>query len=156
MSGDAINPDHYKQGSIECIDAIRSALGPAFPDYCIGYVLGLLWGWKTKSGTEDLEEAAVYLLKAIEAASARRVEQPAANALESPAGSPSNPQYRDVTEADVGRRVEVQDHPFDPWQAYTLIGFIHPASKIGEAGYRFETDGCLNWKYARVKVGGEA
>jgi hypothetical protein len=41
---DPINPDHYKQGDIECIDAIRAALGPdGFKAYCKGQVIKYLW-----------------------------------------------------------------------------------------------------------------
>lgn len=64
-------PDHYRQGGIECIDAIRAALGPeGFKDYCQGNVLKYSWRWRYKGGVQDLEKAKVYLDWLIEAARA--------------------------------------------------------------------------------------
>ena len=41
---DPINPDHYKQGDIECIEAIKAALGPdGFKAYCRGQVVKYIW-----------------------------------------------------------------------------------------------------------------
>lgn len=42
---DMVNsPPHYNQGSIECIDAIESALGPeGFAAYCRGSAIKYLW-----------------------------------------------------------------------------------------------------------------
>ena len=59
---DCVNhPPHYTQGEIECIDAIRAALGPVgFQDYCRGNVIKYLWRWRQKGGLEDLEKARVY------------------------------------------------------------------------------------------------
>jgi hypothetical protein len=38
------NPSHYRQGDIECIDAIEAALGSAgFKAYCKGQVIKYLW-----------------------------------------------------------------------------------------------------------------
>ena len=60
---DPVNsPDHYNTGDIECIDAIRSALGSeGFVNYCHGNALKYLWRWPHKNGTEDVEKALVYL-----------------------------------------------------------------------------------------------
>ena len=56
------NPSHYKTGDIECIDAIRSALGPErFEGYCQGNVLKYVWRYTHKGGAEDLEKAKVYM-----------------------------------------------------------------------------------------------
>lgn len=59
---DAVShPLHYTQGGVECIDAIRSALGPeGFQEYCRGNVIKYLWRWRHKGGLEDLEKARVY------------------------------------------------------------------------------------------------
>lgn len=57
-------PTHYTQGEIECIDAIRSALGEeGFKAYCKGNVIKYVWRHNHKSGSEgeDLAKAAVYL-----------------------------------------------------------------------------------------------
>lgn len=57
------NPPHYKQGEIECIDAIKAAtsgLG-GFEGYLAGNCLKYLWRWKHKNGIEDLKKARWYL-----------------------------------------------------------------------------------------------
>lgn len=59
---DAVShPRHYTEGAVECIDAIRSALGDGFVPYCVGR------RYRMKGGAEDLEKARVYLDWAIEA-----------------------------------------------------------------------------------------
>ena len=60
---DNINPDHYKERtSIECIDAIRSALTEEeFRGYCKGNVLKYTWREKLKGGDEDLKKAKQYI-----------------------------------------------------------------------------------------------
>jgi hypothetical protein len=60
-SSDPINPSHYKQGGIECIEAIKAALGEGFPDYLRGNVMKYLWRYKEKGGADDLRKSAWYL-----------------------------------------------------------------------------------------------
>ena len=56
------NPSHYKQGKIECIEAIQSALTEEeFRGYCKGNALKYIWRERHKGGTESLEKAAWYL-----------------------------------------------------------------------------------------------
>ena len=45
---DMVNtPPHYTMGSIECIDAIREALGPeGFESWCQGNAMKYLWRYK--------------------------------------------------------------------------------------------------------------
>lgn len=64
---DAVNsPTHYTQGDVECIDAIRSALGKAgFADYCRGNVIKYVWRFRLKGGTEDLRKAEWYIARMI-------------------------------------------------------------------------------------------
>jgi len=64
---DAVNhPPHYTAGEIECIDAIRAALGrEGFIAYCRGNAIKYLWRCEHKGGTEDLRKAAWYLDRAI-------------------------------------------------------------------------------------------
>lgn len=59
---DAVShPSHYTMGGVECIDAIRAALGQeGFQEYCRGNVIKYLWRWRHKGGLEDLEKARVY------------------------------------------------------------------------------------------------
>lgn len=60
---DAINPDHYKQGDIECIDAIRSALTPEeFRGYCKASALAYVWRLGRKDApAQDAQKAIWYL-----------------------------------------------------------------------------------------------
>lgn len=66
---DMVNhPPHYTAGRVECIDAIRAALGEVgFLDYCRGTAIKYLWRAPLKFNTvEDLKKAQWYLTKAIE------------------------------------------------------------------------------------------
>ena len=60
---DAVNhPPHYRQGGIECIDAIRAALtDEEFRGYCKGNVLKYVWRERHKGGTESLKKAQWYM-----------------------------------------------------------------------------------------------
>jgi len=60
---DMVNsPTHYNQGGLECIDAIRHALGEdGFIAYCRGNALKYNWRAGHKSNSqEDLQKAAWY------------------------------------------------------------------------------------------------
>jgi TPR repeat protein len=67
---DPISPNHYKQGDIECIDAIRamtSAMhGDGFKISCLKDVVKYVWRHEFKGGLEDLKKARWYLDEAIE------------------------------------------------------------------------------------------
>lgn len=69
MANDMVNhPPHYKQGGIECIDAIDAALtgvsgGQA---YATGAAIKYLWRWQHKNGVEDLRKAAWYINRLID------------------------------------------------------------------------------------------
>ena len=65
LQPDTINPSHYKQGDVECIDAIKSATGDGFTGYLTGNVLKYVWRWKLKNGIEDLKKARWYLERLI-------------------------------------------------------------------------------------------
>jgi hypothetical protein len=59
---DPTSPNHYQAGDVECIDAIRSALGPeGFQALCAGNVIKYVWRYRYKNGVEDLKKAKVYL-----------------------------------------------------------------------------------------------
>ena len=60
---DLINqPEHYRQGEIECIDAIEAALTPEeFRGYCKGNVLKYVWRERHKGGAESLAKSEWYL-----------------------------------------------------------------------------------------------
>jgi hypothetical protein len=61
---DMVNrPPHYQREGVECIDAIRAALGDAaFVSYCRGNAIKYLWraGAKHGDGSEDMAKAAWY------------------------------------------------------------------------------------------------
>ena len=50
---DAVNPDHYKKGEVECIDAIRSALTP---DEWRGFLKGTSLAYIWRLGHKDAPE----------------------------------------------------------------------------------------------------
>lgn len=70
MSDKVNHPKHYCTGGIECIDALKSALGKeGFMDYCAGNCMKYLWRYKAKNGLEDLRKAQVYIGWLVEQAS---------------------------------------------------------------------------------------
>ena len=65
---DMVNsPPHYTHGDIECIDAIRAALGPeGFAAFCRGNVIKYNFRCDHKGGVQDVEKAEWYLDKLID------------------------------------------------------------------------------------------
>lgn len=64
MGNDAVNhPQHYTQGGIECIDALKAAtVGlTGIEAVCTANAIKYLWRWKHKNGVEDIEKAIWYL-----------------------------------------------------------------------------------------------
>ena len=57
---DNINPDHYKQRDIECIDVVEDM------PYLEGNIIKYVWRYEGKNGVEDLEKARWYLNRLIE------------------------------------------------------------------------------------------
>lgn len=62
------NPSHYKQGKVECIDAIESALvgKKGIEASLVGNIIKYLWRYEEKNGVEDVEKAKWYLEKLLE------------------------------------------------------------------------------------------
>jgi hypothetical protein len=62
MDSDVNSPSHYNQGDVECIDAIRAALGAeGFKHFCQGQVIKYTWRLGLKeSGTKDAKKAQWY------------------------------------------------------------------------------------------------
>lgn len=53
MNKDQINPSHYKSVAIECIDAMRAAMGDdAVLDFCRGNALKYLWRMGKRMATQ--------------------------------------------------------------------------------------------------------
>lgn len=63
VQSDPINPDHYKQGKVECIDCIESATSSltGFEGFCTGNAIKYLYRWKQKGGRQDLEKSRWYI-----------------------------------------------------------------------------------------------
>jgi hypothetical protein len=64
---DVVNsPPHYRQGDVECIDAIESALtAEEFRGYCKGNALKYIWREMHKGQDESLKKAIWYLNRAL-------------------------------------------------------------------------------------------
>ena len=62
-TNDPVNPNHYKQGGIECIDALKSAtIGKrGIEAVCTANVIKYLWRYEEKNGLEDIHKAQWYL-----------------------------------------------------------------------------------------------
>ena len=60
---DAVNePDHYRQGMIECIEAIEAQLtAEEFRGYLKGSIAKYVWRERHKGGGESLRKAQWYL-----------------------------------------------------------------------------------------------
>lgn len=57
------SPAHYKQGGIECIDAIKAATAGliGIQAVCVGNAIKYSWRFKRKNGAEDIRKAIWYL-----------------------------------------------------------------------------------------------
>lgn len=68
MPSTMIRPNYYKQGKVECIDAIASAIEnlQGMDAFCTGNCVKYLFRWKHKNGVEDLTKASYYLNYMIE------------------------------------------------------------------------------------------
>lgn len=62
---DAVNPSHYRQGKIECIDAIESATvnKTGIEAVCTANVIKYLWRYEAKNGLVDAEKMLWYANK---------------------------------------------------------------------------------------------
>ena len=60
---DMVNhPPHYTKGSVECLKAIKEALGDiGFKSYIKGNVIKYLWREEHKGKDEDIKKALYYL-----------------------------------------------------------------------------------------------
>ena len=61
MTDPVNHPEHYTSGNIECLDAIKSALGDNYKYYVQGNVLKYIWRFNHKNGLQDLQKAQFYL-----------------------------------------------------------------------------------------------
>ena len=61
MTDNVNSPAHYTQNKIECIDAIKNALGSGYEYYLQGSIMKYIWRYRDKNGVEDLMKAKWYL-----------------------------------------------------------------------------------------------
>ena len=61
MTDPVNHPEHYTSGNIECLDAIKAALGDNYKYYVQGNVLKYIWRFNHKNGLQDLQKAQFYL-----------------------------------------------------------------------------------------------
>lgn len=68
MSDQVDHPEHYTQGTIECIDALEASMtGPSFCGFLKGNILKYVWRYELKNNPlEDLKKARWYLNRLIE------------------------------------------------------------------------------------------
>lgn len=69
MSDDVVNrPGHYRQGGVECIEAIEASMSrEEFQGYLKGNIQKYVWRYRYKNGRQDLEKARWYLDRLISA-----------------------------------------------------------------------------------------
>lgn len=60
---DMVNrPAHYRQGGVECIEAIEASMSrEEFQGYLKGNLQKYIWRYRHKNGIEDLRKARWYL-----------------------------------------------------------------------------------------------
>ena len=64
---DAVNhPNHYCKGGVECLYAIKAALGDKYEGFLAGNVLKYVYRYPDKNGVEDCKKARFYLDKLIQ------------------------------------------------------------------------------------------
>ena len=67
---DNINPEHYKEGPIECIEVIKASMTPeGFEGYLKGSIFKYLWRYERKhlgNEVEDLLKAEWFLKRLIQ------------------------------------------------------------------------------------------
>lgn len=64
---DNINPNHYKNWKVECIDALESATVNKkwIEAVCVANIIKYLWRYEDKNWLEDINKAKWYLDKLI-------------------------------------------------------------------------------------------
>lgn len=68
MSDMVQHPQHYNQGGIECIDAIKAATvgKTGIEAFCVGNTFKYLWRFEEKNGLQDVEKAKWYIERLIQ------------------------------------------------------------------------------------------
>lgn len=129
---DPINPDHYRQGKVECIDAIESATvnKTGIEAACTANIIKYLWRYESKNGLQDVKKARWYLDRLISVLE----QQQAATQAEDPCDDITSPEIADDGEdwqTNHGFQVE---HPptLDPFD-FVIVEFRHGRTEVGLA-----------------------
>lgn len=63
-----INPQHYRNGGIECIDAIKAATvhKTGIEAVCTANAIKYLWRYESKNGLEDVKKAQWYINRLVQ------------------------------------------------------------------------------------------
>ena len=62
MTDKVKHPNHYTQGGIECIEAIKASMAiEEYRGYLKGNCMKYIWRYGLKNGVEDLRKAETYL-----------------------------------------------------------------------------------------------
>ena len=63
---DPVNPNHYKRGDIECIDAMKASMSDeAFKGALKANIIKYVWRYEMKKGLQDLLKAQWYMNRLI-------------------------------------------------------------------------------------------
>ena len=62
---DAVHPNHYHKGGLECFDVIKAITGDKYDGFLVGNIIKYIFRYRDKNGVEDCKKAAVYLDKLI-------------------------------------------------------------------------------------------
>ena len=62
---DAVHPNHYHKGGLECFDVIKAITGDKYEGFLAGNVIKYIFRYQDKNGVEDCKKAAVYIDKLI-------------------------------------------------------------------------------------------
>jgi len=78
---DNINPSHYRNGKVECIDALESATvnKKGLEAVCVANTIKYLWRYEDKNGVEDVQKSLWYIKKLIEFLENKKDEKEKAN-----------------------------------------------------------------------------
>lgn len=68
MADNVNHPQHYTQGGIECIDALKAATvgKTGIEAVCVANVIKYLWRYEEKNGLEDVNKAQWYINRLIQ------------------------------------------------------------------------------------------
>lgn len=79
MTNDPINPDHYRTGKVECIDAIEAAtIGKSgIEAVCTANVIKYLYRYEAKNGLQDVLKAKWYMDKLVDVLTQQRADSEA-------------------------------------------------------------------------------